>query len=112
MRDVVIVLALRTPGGRAKKGAFRQTRPDDLGAAVIRAILAKSPALDPARIGDVILGCAMPEGEQGLNVGRNVALLAGLPDSVPGMTVNRFCSRVSRRSTSVRSRSLPGRATS
>lgn len=92
MRDVVIVLALRTPGGRAKKGAFRQTRPDDLGAAVIRAILAKSPALDPARIGDVILGCAMPEGEQGLNVGRNVALLAGLPDSVPGMTVNRFCS--------------------
>lgn len=54
MRDVVIVLALRTPGGRAKKGAFRQTRPDDLGAAVIRAILAKSPALDPARIGDVI----------------------------------------------------------
>ena len=92
MRDVVIVLALRTPGGRAKKGAFRQTRPDDLGAAVIRAILAKSPALDPARIGDVILGCAMPEGEQGLNVGRNVALLAGLPNSVPGMTVNRFCS--------------------
>jgi len=92
MRDVVIVLALRTPGGRAKKGAFRQTRPDDLGAAVIRAILAKAPALDPARIGDVILGCAMPEGEQGLNVGRNVALLAGLPNSVPGMTVNRFCS--------------------
>jgi acetyl-CoA acyltransferase len=92
MRDVVIVLALRTPGGRAKKGAFRQTRPDDLGAAVIRAILAKAPALDPARIGDVILGCAMPEGEQGLNVGRNVALLAGLPSSVPGMTVNRFCS--------------------
>ena len=91
MRDVVVVLALRTPGGRAKKGTLRQTRPDDLGAAVIRSILARVPALDPARIGDVILGCAMPEGEQGLNVGRNVALLAGLPSSVPGMTVNRFC---------------------
>ena len=92
MREVVIALAVRTPGGRAKKGAFRQTRPDDLGAAVIRAILAKAPALDPARIGDVIMGCAMPEGEQGLNVGRNIALLSGLPNSVPGMTVNRFCS--------------------
>jgi acetyl-CoA acyltransferase len=91
MRDVVVALALRTPGGRAKKGVFRQTRPDDLGAAVIRAILERAPALDPARIGDVILGCAMPEGEQGLNVGRNVALLSGLPSSVPGMTVNRFC---------------------
>ncbi|MDH3479932.1 MAG: acetyl-CoA C-acyltransferase [Gemmatimonadota bacterium] len=92
MRDVVVALALRTPGGRAKKGTFRQTRPDDLGAAVIRAILAKAPTLDPARIGDVVLGCAMPEGEQGMNVGRNVVLLAGLPDTVPGMTVNRFCS--------------------
>jgi acetyl-CoA acyltransferase len=92
MRDVVVALALRTPGGRAKKGTFRQTRPDDLGAAVIRALLERAPNLDPARIGDVVLGCAMPEGEQGLNVGRNVVLLAGLPDSVPGMTVNRFCS--------------------
>jgi len=92
MRDVVVALALRTPGGRAKKGAFRQTRPDDLGAAVIRALLAKAPNLDPARIGDLVFGCAMPEGEQGLNVGRNMVLLAGLPSSVPGMTVNRFCS--------------------
>jgi acetyl-CoA acyltransferase len=92
MRDVVVALALRTPVGRASKGTFRQTRPDDLGAAVLRAILEKAPKLDPARIGDVILGCAMPEGEQGMNVGRNVALLAGLPVSVPGMTVNRFCS--------------------
>jgi acetyl-CoA acyltransferase len=92
MRDVVVALALRTPGGRAKKGTFRQTRPDDLGAAVIRAVLARAPELDPARIGDVVIGCAMPEGEQGLNVGRNLALLSGLPDSVPGMTVNRFCS--------------------
>jgi len=92
MRDVVVALALRTPGGRAKKGTFRQTRPDDLGAAVIRAILAKAPKLEPARIGDVVMGCAMPEGEQGMNVGRNLVLLAGLPDTVPGMTVNRFCS--------------------
>jgi acetyl-CoA acyltransferase len=92
MKDVVVALALRTPGGRAKKGTFRQTRPDDLGAAVIRALLEQAPKLDPERIGDVILGCAMPEGEQGMNVGRNVVLLAGLPDSVPGMTVNRFCS--------------------
>jgi acetyl-CoA acyltransferase len=92
MRDVVVAVALRTPGGRAKKGTFRQTRPDDLGAAVIRALLEQAPKLDPKRIGDVIVGCAMPEGEQGMNVGRNVVLLAGLPDSVPGMTVNRFCS--------------------
>jgi acetyl-CoA acyltransferase len=92
MREVVVALALRTPGGRAKKGTFRQTRPDDLGAAAIRALLEKAEKLDPARIGDVIIGCAMPEGEQGMNVGRNLVLLAGLPDSVPGMTVNRFCS--------------------
>jgi len=92
MRDVVVALALRTPGGRAKRGAFRQTRPDDLAAAVIRALLERAPNLDPARIGDVVIGCAMPEGEQGVNVGRNLVLLAGLPNSVPGMTVNRFCS--------------------
>jgi acetyl-CoA acyltransferase len=92
MRDVVVALALRTPGGRAKKGTFRQTRPDDLGAAVIRGLLERAPNLDPARIGDVIVGCAMPEGEQGMNVGRNMVLLAGLPYTVPGMTVNRFCS--------------------
>jgi len=71
---------------------LRQTRPDDLGAAVIRAILEQAPRLEPERVGDVIMGCAMPEAEQGMNVGRNIALLAGLPDSVPGMTVNRFCS--------------------
>jgi len=91
MRDVVVALALRTPVGRAGKGAFRQTRPDDLGAAVVHALLAAARALDPAEVGDVIMGCAMPEAEQGMNVGRNVALLAGLPDSVPGLTVNRFC---------------------
>jgi acetyl-CoA acyltransferase len=92
MRDVVVALALRTPVGKAPRGTFRHTRPDDLGAAVLRGLLERVPALDPERIGDVILGCAMPEGEQGMNVGRNVALVAGLPDSVPGMTVNRFCS--------------------
>jgi len=92
MRDVVVAQALRTPIGKAPKGTLRQTRPDDLGAAVVRAILERTPKLDPERIGDVIIGCAMPEGEQGMNVGRNIALLAGLPDSVPGMTVNRFCS--------------------
>jgi acetyl-CoA acyltransferase len=78
--------------GKAPRGSFRQTRPDDLLAAVIRAILERAPKLEPERIDDVIIGCAMPEGQQGMNVGRNVALLAGLPDSVPGMTVNRFCS--------------------
>jgi len=92
MRDVVLALALRTPGAKAKKGTFRQTRPDDLGAAAISALLEKARDLDPARIGDVIIGCAMPEAEQGMNVGRNLVLLAGLPNSVPGMTVNRFCS--------------------
>jgi acetyl-CoA acyltransferase len=92
MRDVVVALALRTPVGKAPRGTLRQTRPDDLGAAVVRAILKQAPKLDPERIGDVIFGCAMPEGEQGMNVGRNIALLSGLPDSVPGMTVNRFCS--------------------
>jgi acetyl-CoA acyltransferase len=92
MREVVVALAKRTAVGRAYKGTLRQTRPDDLGAAAVRALCADAPGLDPARIGDVIMGCAMPEGEQGMNVGRNIALLAGLPDSVPGMTVNRFCS--------------------
>ncbi|MBK7703860.1 MAG: acetyl-CoA C-acyltransferase [bacterium] len=92
MREVVVALALRTPTGKAGKGSFAQTRPDDLGAAVVRGLLERAAALDAERIGDVIVGCAMPEGEQGMNVGRNIALLAGLPDVVPGMTVNRFCS--------------------
>lgn len=92
MREVVIALALRTPVGKAYKGSFVQTRPDDLGAAAVRGILDAAPNLDPARVGDVIIGCAMPEAEQGMNVGRNIALMAGLPVSVPGMTINRFCS--------------------
>ncbi len=92
MREVVVIAARRTAVGKAIKGTLRHTRPDDLGAAVVKDLLARVPDLDPARIGDVIMGCAMPEGEQGMNVGRNIALLAGLPVSVPGMTVNRFCS--------------------
>jgi acetyl-CoA acyltransferase len=91
MRDVVVALSVRTPVARANRGGFRQTRPDDLAAAAIRELLERAPGLDPRRIGDVVLGCAMPEGEQGMNVGRAAVLLAGLPDSVPGMTVNRFC---------------------
>jgi acetyl-CoA acyltransferase len=92
MKEVVVISARRTAIGRALKGTLRHTRPDDLGAAVVRQLVAAYPALDPARLGDVIMGCAMPEGEQGMNVGRNIALLAGLPVTVPGMTINRFCS--------------------
>jgi acetyl-CoA acyltransferase len=91
MRDVVVVAARRTAVGKAPRGTLRQTRPDDLGVAAVRGVLAAAPGLDPTRIGDIVIGCAMPENEQGLNVGRNIGLLAGLPDSVPGMTVNRFC---------------------
>jgi len=92
MREVVVAAAKRTAVGRALKGTLRYTRPDDLGAAAVKGLLAAVPGLDPARVDDVIMGCAMPEGQQGMNVGRNIVLIAGLPDSVPGMTVNRFCS--------------------
>lgn len=91
VQDAYIVAAARTPVGKAR-GAFKTTRPDDLLAHVIRGVLAQAPGLDPQRIGDVIVGCAMPEAEQGLNVARMGVLLAGLPDSVPGITINRFCS--------------------
>ena len=91
VQDAYIVAAARTPVGKAR-GAFKTTRPDDLLAHVIRGVLAQAPELDPQRIGDVIVGCAMPEAEQGLNVARMGVLLAGLPDSVPGITINRFCS--------------------
>ncbi|MHB8766598.1 MAG: acetyl-CoA C-acyltransferase [Deferrisomatales bacterium] len=92
MREAVIVTSVRTPVGRAFKGALSTLRPDDLAAAALRGALDRTPGLDPAEIDDVILGCAFPEAEQGLNMGRLVALLAGLPQSVPGQTVNRFCS--------------------
>ncbi len=91
-REVVVVSSRRTAIGRALKGTLRHTRPDDLGAAVVKQVMAEFPNLDPALVGDVIMGCAMPEAEQGMNVGRNIALMAGLPVTVPGMTVNRFCS--------------------
>jgi acetyl-CoA acyltransferase len=92
IQDAYIVSAVRTPVGKAPRGVFRNTRPDDLLAHVIRAAIARVPAIDPARIGDAIIGCAMPEAEQGMNVARIGVLLAGLPDTVPGVTVNRFCS--------------------
>jgi acetyl-CoA acyltransferase len=91
MRDAVIVSAVRTAVGRAPRGVLRETRPDELAAAAIREALARVPALDPAAVEDVVLGCAMPEGEQGLNAARPVALAAGLPVSVSAMVVNRFC---------------------
>ncbi|TAN73189.1 MAG: acetyl-CoA C-acyltransferase [Gallionella sp.] len=92
VQEAYIVAATRTPVGKAPRGMFRNTRPDDLLAHVIRAAMAHAPGLDPATIADVIVGCAMPEAEQGMNVARIGLLLAGLPDSVPGVTVNRFCS--------------------
>ncbi len=92
VQEAYIVAATRTPVGKAPRGMFRNARPDDLLAHVLRSVLAQAPTLDPAGIGDVIVGCAMPEAEQGMNVARIALLLAGLPDSVPGMTVNRFCS--------------------
>ena len=90
-REAVIVAGLRTAVGRSKKGTTRNWRSDDMAAAVI-AELMKRTGIDPTLIDDVVIGCAMPEGAQGLNFGRSIALRAGLPVSVPGMTVNRFCS--------------------
>lgn len=91
MREAVIVSAVRTPVGKAPKGSLRNVRPDDLGALVIKEALARVPQLAPEEVDDVILGCAMPEGAQGMNVARIACLRAGLPISVPAMTVNRFC---------------------
>jgi acetyl-CoA acyltransferase len=92
MREVVIVSAVRTAAGRANKGTLRATRPDDLGAVVIQGALARVPQLDVHEIEDVILGCAMPEAEQGMNVARIASLRAGLPVETSAMTINRFCS--------------------
>ena len=91
-REAVIVSAVRTPVGKGKRGGLATVRPDELATAVVKALLARTPGLDPKEIDDVILGCAFPEGEQGLNMARMVALRAGLPDSVPGETINRYCS--------------------
>ena len=92
IQDAYIVAAVRTAVGKAPRGMFRNVRPDDMLAHVLKGALAQVPGLDPADIGDVIVGCAMPEAEQGMNVARIGVLLAGLPDSVPAMTINRFCS--------------------
>jgi acetyl-CoA acyltransferase len=92
MPEAVIVASVRTPVGKAFKGSLRSTRPDDLAALAIREALARVPGLDAKEIDDVILGCAMPEGEQGMNVARIAALRAGLPIETSAMTVNRFCS--------------------
>jgi acetyl-CoA acyltransferase len=89
---VAVVEVLRTPFTRAPRGELKDTRPDTLAAHAIRAVIAAVPGLAPERVEDVILGCAMPEGEQGMNVARPAAILAGLPYTVPAMTINRFCS--------------------
>jgi len=92
MRDAVIVSSVRTAVGKAPRGALRYTRPDDMGATAIKGALARAPGVEPASVEDVIMGCAMPEAEQGMNVARLCAVLAGLPNQVPAFTVNRFCS--------------------
>jgi acetyl-CoA acyltransferase len=92
VQEAYIVAATRTPVGKAPRGMFRNTRPDDLLAHVLKSVLAQAPSLDATQIADVIVGCAMPEAEQGMNVARIGLLLAGLPVGVPGVTVNRFCS--------------------
>ena len=92
IQDAYIVAATRTPVGKAPRGVFRNTRPDDMLAHVLRAVMAQAPGVDARRIGDVVVGCAMPEAEQGMNVARIGALLAGLPDTIPAQTINRFCS--------------------
>jgi len=92
IQEAYIVAATRTPVGKAPKGVFRNIRPDDLLAHVLRAVVAQAPGIDPARIDDAIIGCAMPEAEQGMNVARIGVLLAGLPDTIAAQTINRFCS--------------------
>jgi acetyl-CoA acyltransferase len=92
MREAVIVSSVRTPVGKAFKGSLRATRPDDLAAVAIQEAIRRVPGLDPKEIEDVILGCAMPEAEAGMNVARNAALRAGLPVEISAITINRFCS--------------------
>src|SRR5512144_3155663 len=92
MPDAVIVSATRTPGGKAPHGALRTVRPDEMAALVIAEALRRAPGIDPAEIDDVILGCAMPEAEQGLNVARIASLRAGIRHSASAVTINRFCS--------------------
>ncbi len=91
-KEIVLVAAKRTACGKANKGSLRFTRPDSMMGEIIKDLLKHSPGVDPAMVEDVIVGCAFPEGSQGMNVARQSAFLGGLPDSVPGMTINRFCS--------------------
>jgi acetyl-CoA acyltransferase len=91
MKDAVIVSAVRTPVGKAKRGGLATVRPDEMAATTIQALLKRTPNLDPAEIDDVVIGCAFPEGEQGMNMARMISLRAGLPDSIPAETVNRYC---------------------
>lgn len=92
MREAVIVSIVRTPVGKAKRGSLAQTRAEDLGRTVLRAVIERAPGLQHQDVEDVIVGCAMPEGEQGLNFARIMSLYAGFPTSVPALTINRFCS--------------------
>ena len=92
IQDAYIVAATRTPVGKAPRGVFRNTRPDDMLAHVLRSVIAQAPGIDVNRIEDAIIGCAMPEGEQGMNVARIGLLLAGLPNTIAAQTINRFCS--------------------
>lgn len=91
-KEAVIVSAVRTPVGKAKRGGMATVRPDEMGAAVLKELLNRTPNLDPAQIEDVVFGCAFPEGEQGMNVARTISIRAGLPDTVPAETINRYCS--------------------
>lgn len=91
MKEVVIVSGVRTPVGRANRGGLASTRPDDLAALVTKEILNRTPGVEPGEVNDVIMGCAFPEHSQSFNIGRVAALLAGLPDTIPGQTVNRLC---------------------
>ncbi|MBK7598631.1 MAG: acetyl-CoA C-acyltransferase [Acidobacteria bacterium] len=92
MREVVIVNALRTAVGKAPRGMLKDSRPDDLAAAVIREILARTPEVSPGEIEDIVIGCATPEAQQGMNMARQAGLLAGIPNTASAMTINRFCS--------------------
>src|SRR4051795_5373897 len=92
MEQAVIIDCMRTAVGKSGRGTLKNTRPDDMAAAVIRRLIEKYPAVPKDDVDDVILGCAMPEAEAGMNVARIAGLRAGLPDMVPGVTINRFCS--------------------
>src|SRR5690606_24996727 len=92
MEEAYIISAVRTPVGKADRGALRHVRPEQLGARAVNEAIARVPGLDPELVDDVLIGCAFPEGSQGQNVGRIIAQKAGLPDDIPGATINRFCS--------------------